>query len=350
MSETQGAAETPRAAAVRVADRVIERRRHDRPRDAALRLGRRRHDGRHDARRRTDRRPPLSPLCTTLGGLLARSRHHAGAGAARYCGHWGPAYPLLLLYQKTGEARYLDMADQVLDYMMNTATRTRDGGLDHWRDNQELWVDTLFMCVPPFSTSTALTGRKQHHEESIRQLRVFETHLQNENGLYYHMWDQKDGRQHGDYWARGNGWVVMALVEAMKVEPKGTATYEWLRDEYKQLIDSLVRVQDEKTGLWHTILTDSSTYLETSASAMYLYAYAEAERLGLANLPYDARFRKTWEGLVPYVDDVGRFTGVSAGTGPRDERGYAVKPQGTYTWGTGAFLLAASATDGWLGK
>lgn len=350
MSETQGAAETPRAAAVRVADRVIEYydtiARETPPFDwgegvmmaGMMRAGELTGD----------------PRYLRFVQRWADYWHEAGIMPVLerrgYCGHWGPAYPLLLLYQKTGEARYLDMADQVLDYMMNTATRTRDGGLDHWRDNQELWVDTLFMCVPPFSTSTALTGRKQHHEESIRQLRVFETHLQNENGLYYHMWDQKDGRQHGDYWARGNGWVVMALVEAMKVEPKGTATYEWLRDEYKQLIDSLVRVQDEKTGLWHTILTDSSTYLETSASAMYLYAYAEAERLGLANLPYDARFRKTWEGLVPYVDDVGRFTGVSAGTGPRDERGYAVKPQGTYTWGTGAFLLAASATDGWLGK
>lgn len=39
----------------------------------------------------------------------------------------------------------------------------------------------------------------------------------------------------------------------------------------------------------------------------------------------------------------GRVIGVSAGTGPTDKAAYVTRPTGTYTWGTGAFLLAACA-------
>ncbi|NLE59146.1 MAG: hypothetical protein GX616_12355, partial [Planctomycetes bacterium] len=43
------------------------------------------------------------------------------------------------------------------------------------------------------------------------------------------------------------------------------------------------------------------------------------------------------------VDSQGRVFDVSGGTMPHNFEVYASKLRGTYTWGTGAFLLAGSA-------
>jgi hypothetical protein len=41
--------------------------------------------------------------------------------------------------------------------------------------------------------------------------------------------------------------------------------------------------------------------------------------------------------------------GTSAGTGPGNRDSYAKRPVGTYTWGTGAYLMAGTEVDR-LGK
>ena len=64
-----------------------------------------------------------------------------GDSHPNYCGHWGPAYPVMLLYAKTGDPKYLNMTRQVAEFIMTRATRLKDGGLGHWGDNYQLWVD-----------------------------------------------------------------------------------------------------------------------------------------------------------------------------------------------------------------
>ena len=48
--------------------------------------------------------------------------------------------------------------------------------------------------------------------------------------------------------------------------------YNQLLENFQQHCEGLRSVQDID-GRWHNILTNSSTYLETSASAMYLTAF-----------------------------------------------------------------------------
>jgi rhamnogalacturonyl hydrolase YesR len=76
---------------------------------------------------------------------------------------------------------------------------------------------------------------------------------------------------------------------------------------------------------------------------MFLYGMAETRRLNLAAAPAPEVMRKAWIGLKGRVDPQGRLTGVSGGTRPSTKAQYAAVPVGTYTWGTGALLMAISA-------
>jgi rhamnogalacturonyl hydrolase YesR len=279
---------------------------------------------------------------------FADHHHKAGIGktlARRgYCGHWGPGYPMLMLYEITKDKHHLELAEEINVFMMKKAERTKDGGLSHFNGKLQLWVDTLDMCCPVFSNLARIEKRPELQEEAIRQLEIFARHLQNpETGLFYHMWDEKSAKHTPSFWARGNGWVVMSYTEVLKNEKKGSSGSTRLVVPFKKQLAGIVPFQDKETGLWHTVLDKPDTYLEGSASAMYLYGMLECRNLKLFDVPYEDTMRRGWAGLAKTVGANGRVGGVSAGTGPSGKSGYQAKKLGTYTWGTGAFLLAGCA-------
>ncbi|MFV2068497.1 MAG: glycoside hydrolase family 105 protein [Pirellulales bacterium] len=261
-----------------------------------------------------------------------------------YCGHWGPGFPMLMLFEETGQQRYLELAQQICDFMVNDAERTADGGLSHFNGKPQLWVDTLDMCCPVFSNLARLADRPQLQEEAIRQLEIFARHLQDpQTGMFYHMWDETSGQRTPAFWGRGNGWVVMSYVEVLKNEKADSSNRRRLVDPLSKQLAGIAPLQDNETGLWRTVLDAPDTYLEGSASSMFLYGMAECRGRKLLAIPYAEVMRRAWRGLDKTIGLDGRAGGVSAGTGPSGKEGYLERDIGTYTWGTGSLLLAGCA-------
>jgi unsaturated rhamnogalacturonyl hydrolase len=261
--------------------------------------------------------------------------------ARGYCGHWGPGFALLVSQEIKPDPNALALSDEIIDFIMKRATRTADGGLDHFTGKPELWVDTLDMCCPLLTTKARLSAKPELQAEARRQLEIFARHLQHPaTGLFYHHWSETTGKRTTNFWARGNGWVAMSLLETLRNEPLDSAAAQPLRQMLEKQASSLLRLQDPATGLWHTVLDAPDTYLETSASAMFLYALNEGGRLRLLS-PSPEKLSAAWRGLAGQVNASGLVVGVSGGTGPTSKPIYAKVPTGTYAWGTGAFLLAA---------
>jgi unsaturated rhamnogalacturonyl hydrolase len=224
---------------------------------------------------------------------------------------------------------------------LHRATRTTDGGLAHFTGKPELWVDTLDMCCPVLTTKARLSHDPDLQAEARKQLEVFAGHLQDPaTGLFYHHWSETTGRRTTNFWARGNGWVAMSLLEVLKNEAAGSAAAQPLQQMLEKQISNLLKLQDPVSGLWPTVLDAPETYLETSASAMFLYAMNEGRRCKLLAPPPE-KLAAAWRGLATQVNKNGQVVGVSGGTGPTSKAVYSHIPTGTYTWGTGAFLLAA---------
>jgi hypothetical protein len=72
-------------------------------------------------------------------------------------------------------------------------------------------------------------------------------------------------------WARGNSWITIAIpifLDLMKDHlPKSSPDYKFLVSTWTRQVNKLITLQDEETGLWHTLLVDPTSYVESSASA-----------------------------------------------------------------------------------
>lgn len=281
--------------------------------------------------------------------LPAALRDPASAGLwgpKGYCGLWGPGFALTQLHEHRHNRHYLHMAYHIVEFMEKEATRTSDGGLAHWAENTQLWVDTLCMSCPVYANFGRLTRRPGYIIKATHQLAVSARHLQDdETGLFYHMYDEANNERSPELWGRGNGWTAMAYVETLLCLEPGTSAYEPTLEAFRRVVDGLIQTQDPETGLWHTVLDREDSYLETSASAMAVYSLAKAYRHRLIELNDNELdvLRRGWAGLASRIDGEGKVIGTSAGTGPTDYNTYARIEQGTHPWGTGAFLLAASA-------
>ena len=262
-----------------------------------------------------------------------------------YCGFWGPAAPVLLLYEATRDERYLRVGEKTCFYIRDKATRTPEGALGHYAGNMQIWVDTLFMTCPVQALYAHFTNETWPLDDAAKQLELTAKYARNKEGLFYHMWDSKKNEASSVIWGRGNGWVAMSFADLLEYLPRDHEAYSRIVAIYKKQVNALLKYQTSK-GMWRTVIDRAETYEETSATAMITYGIAKSVRLGILPDEYDQVLQKAWKGLTEQVGKSGSVWGTSDGTGPADFEYYATRATGEFSWGTGAYLMAGSELKG----
>jgi len=254
-------------------------------------------------------------------------------------------YAALVVYEAKGGAQRLAFAQQVSEYLLHTATRTADGTLTHVGDT--VWDDTLLGSVPLLVAMSRVTGDPLYLEEAITQTVRHAGHLQNPStGLFHHAWDESENSVLWPvYWGRGNGWVLLAHIELLTDMPISHPQRATILSQLQMQANALKPLQDA-SGLWHTVVTRSDYYLETSASALIGYAFARAVHAGWLNASdYAPAARAALWGVWRKTLADGSVTDVSAPTGPMfTEPEYnAIPHTALQLYGQGVALLLASS-------
>jgi unsaturated rhamnogalacturonyl hydrolase len=106
-------------------------------------------------------------------------------------------------------------------------------------------------------------------------------------------------------------------------------------------------LQDPSDGRWHQVLDVPSTFLETSATAMFLFAMATGVNEGwLDTGAYGPSIDLAWSGLTQAVNSDGTVSGICAGTPVETSvAAYEARPTGynTSQSGLGGVFRAALA-------
>ena len=89
---------------------------------------------------------------------------------------------------------------------------------------------------------------------------------------------------------------------------------QFITDTYKAQIHKLKEVQS-KSGLWHTVLLDPSSYEEVSGSAAIAAGILKGIRYGILDDSYMECAQKAVKGILKNIDRDGTVLNVSGGTG-----------------------------------
>jgi len=226
-----------------------------------------------------------------------------------------PGRNLLTLYQQTGKEKYRTAA-ATLRKQLNEQPKTSEGAFWHKKKyTNQLWLDGVYMGMP-FLTEYAMLleeGEQQEHSlaEVVNEFVLTRKYLRDgESGLYYHGWDEKSQQAWADkktglspeFWARGMGWLTMAVVDVLDSIPlENTAQRNTLITLVNELADDIIRVQDKETGTWWQILDKPhavGNYRESSATAMFSYFLAKAINKGYLSNDYQAATLKAYQGML----------------------------------------------------
>ena len=232
------------------------------------------------------------------------------------------------------------------DYIHNKQFRLDDGTLARNRPQPNtIWLDDLFMSVPALARMGSLTEDAKYFDDAVKQVIQFsERMFNNEKGLYMHGWVQEMEDHPEFYWARANGWALMAKVELLDVLPKEHPGYNIVMELLKKHIKGLSSYQSGQ-GFWHQLLDKTDSYLETSATAIYTYSMAKAINEGwIDKKSYGPMVLLAWNAVSTKINTKGQVEGTCVGTGMAfDPAFYYYRPVNVYAaHGYGPALLAGS--------
>lgn len=222
--------------------------------------------------------------------------------------HVTPGTAMLLLYRVTGNEKYRKMVE-LLRSQLKTHPRTKEGGFWHKKIYPyQMWLDGLYMGEPFYAEYSSVFG-EDNWNDIANQFVWMEKHARDpKTGLLYHGWDESKqqkwaNRQTGmspHVWGRAMGWYAMGLVDTLEHFPAGHPR----RAELIAILDreaaAIAKYQDAKSGVWWDIIDlggREKNYLESSASAMFVYALMRGVREGYLPEKFLKTATRGWAGI-----------------------------------------------------
>ena len=202
------------------------------------------------------------------------------------------------------------------------------GGWWHKQDYEnQMWLDGAYMGPALFAELVNYSGKTTNIDSSndwdliVKQFTILRNMCWNPTDkLLYHAFAADGGTNstsHSDtwaglsstspyvfhsasYWGRAVGWYFLALVDILEQMEKANLSsstgYTTLKSYLAETAEGLKARQDQETGGWYQILdetdaysassyngksyTQTSNYIESSATALFTAAYLKAIRLG----------------------------------------------------------------------
>jgi unsaturated rhamnogalacturonyl hydrolase len=237
---------------------------------------------------------------------------------------------VMLAWKETGDAKYKKAADDMYQYLKTRAPKTTDGILHHVTYAKQVWSDASFMA-PPF---LAVMG---DYDESVKQIEGFRKYLMDkEKNAYYHIWDEsKNEFARKKLWGGGNGWTAAGIAKIINLLPDSRKD---LKDKMtgfgKEVIDGCLKYM-RPDGLFHDVIDDSTTFVETNLSQMLSFAIYTGIKAGWLDNSYRQKADFMRQAARSKVDDYGIVQGACGS--PNFDR------SGTSTEAQSFFLMMESA-------
>jgi unsaturated rhamnogalacturonyl hydrolase len=208
-----------------------------------------------------------------LGVVVSGSPTDPAMGGAAYA--WAAGW--------TGDAEMQQAADGLLAWILKGAPRNADGILYHVFRGAEMWSDGL-NCAPPFLAAMGF------HDEALAQIEGYRQRLWDpDKKLLAHIWDdQKKQLRDANFWGGGNGWAAAGLARVWRSLPSERhQDRARVADFAREIVDGCLQYQ-RPDGLFHNVVDQPATFVETNLAQMLAFAIYEGVAAGWLPANYRA--------------------------------------------------------------
>jgi unsaturated rhamnogalacturonyl hydrolase len=217
---------------------------------------------------------------------------------------------LLALYKVTDDAKYKIAADTLRKQLANQP-RTSEGGFWHKKIYPyQMWLDGLYMGEPFYAEYARMFNETNAFDDITSQFVFIEKHTHDlKTGLFYHAWDESKQQKWANpetgvsphFWGRAIGWYMWAIVDVLDYLPQNHPNRMELIAILQQVSAALLKYREPHSGLWYQVLDQGSragNYLESSASCMFIYAFAKGANKGYLDTSYFTAAQKSFNGIL----------------------------------------------------
>lgn len=163
----------------------------------------------------------------------------------------------------------------------------------------ERWMNTMWsesmLLVPTLCWLARVTGDRKHAVAALNTARAVAKHTHHANGLWHH-WGDRHGKK-GAFWSRGVQWPVLWMTQALPALDPGSELAEFMRGEIAKTYDALARFQHREKGLWHLVIDEPVTRLESSASGAFIYCYDRLREMEMISPKHGDMVERAFVGL-----------------------------------------------------
>ncbi len=207
-----------------------------------------------------------------------------------------------------------------------------------------IWADDLYMACPYLVRWSEYTHNGKYLTDAAHQVINMASRLQDQDGLWFHAYNETK-HEHSPYkWGRANGWAMVATAEILSAMPENHPDRAALLDIFRRHVEGIKKVQPA-SGVWHQVLDHPELWEETSCTNMFAYAIARGVNRGWLPASDMNVARKAFAGVCAhYVTPEGVVKGTCEGTGIGLDLEFYVKrrhPDDDYH-GRGVVLLAGT--------
>lgn len=233
------------------------------------------------------------------------------------------------------------------DFIINKEYRLADGTFARNRPQRNtLWLDDMFMGIPVVAQMSRYDkeAKNKYLAEAVKQFLQFADRMFiPEKGLYRHGWVESSTDHPAFCWARANGWALLTACELLDVLPEDYPQRPKVMDYFRAHVRGVTALQSGE-GLWHQLLDRNDSYLETSATAIYVYCLAHAINKGWIDaIAYGPVAQLGWHAVAGKINEEGQVEGTCVGTGMAFDPAYYYRPVNVYAaHGYGPVLWAGA--------
>ena len=232
------------------------------------------------------------------------------------------------LLDRLNNPEYEQLCLEHAEWVMHGLPKTKEGGFQHTVTNVhdtatsrlnegQVWADTLFMTVLFLNKMGHLYDRKDWIDEATRQVLLHIKYLYDKKTcLLHHAWSFVENGNFGEvFWCRGNSWFTYGIMDYLEMarDTLDAGVFTYIADTYRAQCEAL-RALQAPSGLWHTVLTDPTSYEETSGSGAIVGGMLKGIRMGILDESFKECTERGLAGICSKVAEDGTVLGVSAGT------------------------------------